>query len=192
MSKPSRLSGRPMCHALLGLALLSLTPEAEAASKPLAPRAVAAKHTGRELPADTYVERLVVKFHEGSRVRLRGNALVALASERGPAERALLSARGLRAERVVADATTVQSLMERAPRIGALSRLFEEDESILETSKASGEEQSGQQLADLNLYYEVPLLPGTTAGRVADLVASLNALEGVEVAYAEPPPSPPW
>ncbi|MCY1081847.1 S8 family peptidase [Archangium lansingense] len=190
MSKPSRLSGRPMLHALLGLSLLSVAPEAEAAPKSLAPRAMAAKHTGRELPANTYVERLVVKFHEGSRVRLRGNSLVALASERGSAERALLSARGLRAERVVADAATVQSLLERAPRIGALSRLFEEDESTLEARKLSGEELSGQQLADLNLYYEVPLLPGTTAERVADLVASLNALEGVEVAYAEPPPEP--
>lgn len=190
MSKPNRLSGSPMRHALLGLALVSLSPEAEAAARPLEPRAMAAKHTGRELPADTYVERLVVKFHEGSRVRLRGKALVALASERGPAERALLSARGLRAERVVADAAAVQSLLERAPRIGAPSRLFEEDESTLEARKASGEEQSGQQLADLNLYYEVPLLPGTTAGQMADLVASLNALEGVEVAYAEPPPEP--
>ncbi|PTL76642.1 S8 family peptidase [Vitiosangium sp. GDMCC 1.1324] len=190
MSKPSRLSCRPVSHALLGLALLSLAPEAEAAPRPLAPRAVAMKHTGRELPANTYVERLVVKFHEGSRIRLRGQSLTALASERGLAERELLSSRGLRAERVMADAATVQSLLERAPRIGALSRLFEEDESTLETRKVSGEAQSGQQLADLNLYYEVPLLPGTTSERVADLVASLNALESVEVAYAEPPAEP--
>ncbi|HYO59388.1 S8 family peptidase [Archangium sp.] len=190
MSKSTRLSRRLVRHTLVGLALLSLPSAAEAAPKSLAPRAAAIKHTGRELPADTYVERLVVKFHEGSRVRLRGNALVALAAERGPAERGLLSARGLRDERVAADAAAVQSLLERAPRLGAIARLFEEDETSLEARKLSGEEQSGQQLADLNLYFEVPLLPGTTAGRVADLVASLNALEGVEVAYAEPPPEP--
>jgi hypothetical protein len=188
MTKSLRLSPRLVRLSLLGLALLSLP--SEAAPKPLAPRAAAIKHTGRELPTDTYVERLVVKFHEGSRVRLRGNALVALAAERSPAERALLSARGLRDERVAADAAIVQSLLERAPRLGTLARLFEEDEATLEARKLSGEEQSGQQLADLNLYFEVPLLPGTTAGRMAELVAALNALEGVEVAYAEPPPEP--
>jgi hypothetical protein len=163
---------------------------AEPVSPALKPRAVAVKHTGRELPGDTSVVRLVVKFHEGSRVRLRGNALAALDSERQPAERALLAARGLRAGQVSADVATVQALLERAPRIGALSRHFEEDEPTLEARKASGEARSGQQLADLNLYYEVPLLPGTTAGRVAEQVAALNALESVEVAYAEPPSEP--
>jgi hypothetical protein len=183
------LSMRPLRGALLSLSLLALAPAADAAPK-LEPRGLAAKHTGHELAADTYVERIVVKFHEGSRVRLRDNRLVPLAAERGEAERSLLAGRGLSDARLRADASTVEALLERAPRIGAPSRLFDEAEPVLEARKASGEAQSGMQLADLNLYFEVPLLPGTTAGAVADLVGELNRLDGVEVAYAEPPPEP--
>jgi hypothetical protein len=155
----------------------------------LQPRAAAAKHTGRELPANTYVERFVVKFHEGSHVRLRGNRVVPLAAERSPAERALLAARGLDDARLEASVRAAQALLERAPRTGGVSRLFREDEASLEARRASGEARSGRELADLNLYFEVPLLLGTTAGTMAGLVASLNALEGVEVAYAQPPPA---
>jgi hypothetical protein len=187
--KSTHLSSR-LTGALAGLALWAMAPAVEAASKPLVPRAAAVKQSGRELPADTRVERLVVKFHEGSRVRLRGNRLAVLATERGPAERALLSARGLSESRLAEDVRAASGLLERAPRAGALARLFQEDEAVLESRKAAGEEQRGQQLADLNLYFEVPLLPGTTSEGVADLVAALNALDGVEVAYAQPPAEP--
>ncbi|WP_164006807.1 S8 family peptidase [Pyxidicoccus trucidator] len=184
------LSMRPLRGALLSLSLLAVAPAAEAAPKSLEPRGLAAKHTGRELAGDTYVERIVVKFHEGSRVRLRDNRLMPLASERGEAERSLLTERRLSDERLKSDTAAVESLLARAPRIGVPARLFDEAEPVLEARKATGEEKSGLQLADLNLYFEVPLLPGTTAGSVADLVGELNRLDGVEVAYAEPPPEP--
>jgi|GEM_PF-1080310 len=187
--KSKHLSAR-LTGALTGLALWAIAPAVEAASNPLVPRAAAVKQRGQELPADTRVERLVVKFHEGSRVRLRDNRLAVLATKRDPAERALLSARGLTERRLMDDVRVASVLLERAPRIGTPARLFQEDEAVLESRKATGEEQSGRQLADLNLYFEVPLLPGTTAEQVADLVASLNALESVEVAYAQPPAEP--
>ncbi|AEI65429.1 S8 family peptidase [Corallococcus macrosporus] len=188
----SFLSMRPLRYAMLSLSVLAFAPSATAAppSKSLKPRALVAKPTGRELAGDTLVERIVVKFHEGSRVRLRDQRLVALTSERDAAERSLLAGRNLGDARLEADVGAVASLLERAPRIGAIARLFDEPESSLEARKASGERQSGEQLADLNLYFEVPLMPGTTSERVADLVAALNALDGVEVAYAEPPPEP--
>ncbi|MFP2927160.1 hypothetical protein ACLESO_18575 [Pyxidicoccus sp. 3LG] len=79
----SFLSMRPLRGALLSLSLVAVAPAAaEAAPKSLEPRGLAAKPTGRELPGDMYVERIVVKFHEGSRVRLRDNRLVPLAAER--------------------------------------------------------------------------------------------------------------
>ncbi|QDE67183.1 peptidase S8 [Myxococcus xanthus] len=192
MTMSSLLSMRPLRYAMLSLSVLAFAPTAVAAppAKSLKPRALVAKPTGRELAADTYVERIVVKFHEGSRVRLRDQQLVALTSDRDAAERSLLARRGLGDARMEADLGHVMSLLERAPRIGAMARLFDDAESTLEARKASGERQSGEQLADLNLYFEVPLMPGTTSERVADLVAALNALDGVEVAYAEPPPEP--
>ncbi|MCY1033157.1 S8 family serine peptidase [Corallococcus sp. BB11-1] len=185
----STLSLRPLRGAVMAVSLLALAPVAGAAPK-LAPRALAPKPTGRELPARTFVERVVVKFHEGSHVRLRDDALRALASERDAAERELLSGLRLEDARVEADVAEVAALLERAPRIGALSRLFQGEEASLDASKLSGEARSGQQLADLNLYFEVPLLPGTTAENVAELVEALNRVPSVEAAYAQPPAEP--
>jgi serine protease len=185
----STLSKRPVRGAVMAVSLLALAPVAGAAPS-LTPRALLAKPTGRELPGKTQVERLVVKFHEGSHVRLRDNALRALTSERSAGERGLLSGLRLDDARVNADVAAVVALLERAPRIGTVDRLFQADESALDASKLSGEKQSGEQLADLNLYFEVPLLPGTTAEGMADLVAALNRVPSVETAYAEPPPEP--
>ncbi|MFP2904563.1 S8 family serine peptidase [Pyxidicoccus sp. 3LFB2] len=186
MSKTSSPS-RPLRGALAGLALVALAPATEAAPKALTPRAAVVKHTGRELAAGTPVERLVVKFHEGSRVRLREGALVALMSERSFSERNLFFGRGLSESRLTEDLRSVEALLERVPRTRSAQRLLQEEEATLEARKASGEALSGEQLADLNLYFQVPLLPGTTSERVADVVAALNALDTVEVAYAEPP-----
>lgn len=186
--KPSLLASRFM-GALVSLSLWTLVPTAFAAPA-LQPRLAADKRAQRELPAGTPVERLIVKFQEGSRVRLREGALVSLSAERSESEQALLKGRGLTEAQLNRDVKSVQSLLERAPRLTAPRRLFTEDESSLEARKASGEAQSGQQLADLNLYYEVPLLPRTRAEDVAALVADLNALDSVEVAYAQPPAEP--
>ncbi|RKH49289.1 peptidase S8 [Corallococcus sp. AB049A] len=178
----SRLTG-----ALVGLTLCTT---AFAAPQEPQPRVAADKRLQKPLPSGTPVERLVVKFHEGSRVRLRGQALRALASERSGSEQSLLARQGLSDARLADDVKAAQALLERAPRAAALRRLFTEDEATLALRKALGESQGGRQLADLDLYYAVPLVPGTTAERVAELVASLNALESVEIAYAEPPAEP--
>ncbi|MBN8226062.1 S8 family serine peptidase [Corallococcus macrosporus] len=113
-----------------------------------------------------------------------------LAAERSGAERSLLAGRGLSEARLEGDVKAAQALLERAPRASSLRRLFTEDEPALALRKSLGESRSGRQLADLDLYYAVPLVPGTTAERVAELVASLNALDSVEIAYAEPPAEP--
>lgn len=64
----SFLSMRPLRYAMLSLSVLAFAPTAVAAPpvKSLKPRALGAKPTGRELAGDTYVERIVVKFHEAA------------------------------------------------------------------------------------------------------------------------------
>jgi serine protease len=179
-----------LLHTLaLGLSLTAI-PDAEAAAKDLVPRAAAMKPGGAELPRGMYVERLVVKFHEGTRVRPRDGRLVALSAERGPEERSLLAQRGLDDARLARDLASASDLLARVPRAGALTRLFKQDETSLAELKRSGEERGGRQLADLGLYVEVPLLPGTTVGGVQDMLDRLNTLDSVEVAYAEPPAEP--
>ncbi|QRN98396.1 S8 family serine peptidase [Archangium violaceum] len=181
---------RRILHTLaLGLSLTAVA-DAHAAAKDLVPRAAAIKPKGAELPRGMYVERLVVKFHEGTRVRPRDGRLVALASERGPDERSLLARSGLDDARLATDLASVSDLLARVPRSGSLKPLFKQDEASLAELKRSGEERGGRQLADLGLYVEVPLLPGTTVGGVQDMLERLNALDSVEVAYAEPPAEP--
>jgi serine protease len=172
----------------VGLGLLT-APFAVAAPNVLQERVPADKAQSR-LVADVPLQRLVVKFHEGTRVRIRDGRMVALAREREPDEREQLARRGLSDARLKADLGAVLALVERAPRMGALDRMFKQEESQLEERKRTGEERGGLQLADLSLYFEVPLLPGTTADAVADLVERLNALDSVEVAYPEPRPEP--
>jgi serine protease len=188
MKSRRQLQGSTLWGLAVGLGLLS-APWVEAAPAALQERVPADKSQAR-LVKDAPLDRLVVKFHEGTRVRLREGRMVALARERGPEERALLTRRGLSDARLETDVASVLSLVERAPRIGGLARLFKEDESLLDERKRTGEERGGRQLADLNLYFEVPLLPGTRAEDLAELVERLNALDSVEVAYAEPRPEP--
>jgi hypothetical protein len=183
VSKMSKLGG-----LAVGLGLLA-APLAEAAPNALQERVPADKAQSRR-QVDAPLQRLVVKFHEGTRVRLRDGRMVALGRERAPDEQAQLARRGLSDTRLEADIAAALALVERAPRIGALDRLFKEEESLLEERKRTGEELGGRQLADLNLYFEVPLLPGTSARDVADVIERLNALDSVEVAYAEPRPEP--
>ncbi|MFP2934430.1 peptidase S8, partial [Pyxidicoccus sp. 3LG] len=80
MKLPRSLHASSMGGLALGLGLL-VAPFAEAAPSALQERVPASK-SQRALSADAPVERLVVKFHEGTRVRLRGGRMAALAKER--------------------------------------------------------------------------------------------------------------
>jgi hypothetical protein len=173
---------------VLGLALLA-TPAAHAISV-LEPRLSTVKPTEPELDSDTQVERLVVKFQEGTRVRLRGGMMQGLAAERSQAEYAHMKKLGLTDEKLHADLRSAHEVLERVPRMGPVARLFRLDELTLAERKRTAEERTGKQMADLDLYYELVLLPGSRAGDVEALLARLNALDSVEIAYAEPLPEP--
>lgn len=135
---------------------------------------------------DSPVERVVVKFQEGSRVRLRNGELAVL--PRNPRERKDLAVNGLKGARVLNDVIRVQALLDSDSRIEGISRLFSGlSEDFLAQWKASGEVASGEQLADLDLYYEVRVPAGTRFAEVESLVAALNDFRSIEIAYAEGP-----
>ncbi|HEX8434885.1 MAG TPA: S8 family peptidase [Archangium sp.] len=171
---------------MLGLALLAAPVAHASGVKVLEPRLSTVKPTTPELDSETPVQRLVVKFHEGTRVRLRGGIMRALIGERGQSEQAQLARHGLSDKRLQADLTTAHKVLQRVPRLGPVARLFREDELTLAERKRTAEERSSKQMADLDLYFEVPLRPGTLAGEVNALVMQLNTLDSVEIAYAEP------
>ncbi len=171
---------------MLGLVMLAAPAAHASGVKVLEPRLSTVKPTSPELEPETPVQRLVVKFHEGTRVRLRGGIMRALAGERVQSEHTLMTRHGLSDKRLRVDLTAAHKLLQHVPRMGPVERLFREDELRLAERKRTAEELSRKQMADLDLYFEVPLLPGTRAGDVNELVMQLNALDSVEIAYAEP------
>jgi len=154
------------------------------------------RRAAQKMAADSFagaqessVERIVVKFQEGSRVRLRNGKLAVLS--RTPRERKDLAASRLDGARVLDDVAAVQALLNSDSRVAGVGRLFSGlSENYLAGWKTSGEAASGQQLADLDLYYEVRVPPGTRFGEVESLVAALNELRSIEIAYVETPAEP--
>lgn len=190
--KASFLTNRVTRTLMMGLCLLA-APAAQASGvKVLDPRLSTVKPTSPELDPETPVQRLVVKFHEGTRVRLRGGSLQVLSAERDAAEHGRMARRGLSEQKVRVDLKSALKVLALTPRMGPPARLFRQDELTLAERKRQAEERSGKEMADLDLYFEVPLRPGTLAGDVNELVMQLNALESVEIAYAEAATTPAW
>lgn len=173
---------RPLLLSLLCIAWVPLA--ADPPEKPLVPRPPAAKGSAR-LSAETTVDSIVIKFHEGTRVRLRGKSFAVLA--RSAREDRELEKHGLQAAQVENDVRAVQSLLAANGRFRGLERHFSLDENVLAARRASGEARSGRELADLDLYFRVRIPEGTKHGDVETLLDSLNAIASVEVAYAPPP-----
>ncbi len=151
----------------------------------LAPRRPGNKQAAR-LPLETVVETVVLKFHEGTHVRLRGRKLAAL--ERDARENAKLAGLELTPSQVESDLRAVHALLASNKLVRGLDRLYTIAEDDLAAWRASGEERSGQELADLDLYYAVEIPARTTQADVNLLVDTLNTIPSIEVAYATAPP----
>lgn len=177
---------RPGILILAGLILALLAPPLQAEPSNLRPRVPLNKNKHHRLSAETVLDRVIVKFHEGTHVRLRGNHLVVLDGD--AREIARRKARGLDQGKLEKDLADVHFLVARHPSTQGIARLFSQSEEDLAERRARGEERSGRELADLDLYFELEIKPRTTAGDVEDLLVALNALESVEGAYAQPVP----
>jgi serine protease len=151
----------------------------------LTPRRPGNKQAAR-LPLETVVETVVLKFHEGTHVRLRGRKLAAL--ERDARENAKLAGLDLTPSQVESDLRAVHTLLASNKLVRGIDRLYTIAEDDLAAWRASGEERSGQELADLDLYYAVEIPARTTQSDVNLLVDTLNTIPSIEIAYATAPP----
>lgn len=185
MMKATSLKSRVTRTLMMGLCLVAAPAVQASGIKVLEPRLSTVKPTSPELAPETPVQRLVVKFQEGTRVRLRSGMIRAMGSERSQGENQRMMRFGLSENRLQSDVEIALKLMMRAPRMGPPQRLFRQDELTLSERKDLAEQLSGREMADLDLYFEVPLRPGTLAGEVNALVMQLNAIHSVEIAYAE-------
>ncbi|UCD94947.1 MAG: hypothetical protein JSU69_02540, partial [Candidatus Zixiibacteriota bacterium] len=128
-------------------------------------RVPASKPSECRISSEADIVRVVVKFQEESAVRLRGDRLISLKG-RSPGE---------------------ANALLRPYMNGRLSRLFSLPEKHLEKTRSIYEARSKHELADLNLYYQIDI---TNAAEAEAVIGRLNALDIIEIAYAEPKPGP--
>src|SRR5262249_33712622 len=104
------------------------------------------------------------------------------------AERKLLTRNKLDDETIVGELNFVNGLLQSAPK-ARVERMFHRSEEELAKEKETGERNTGEELADPDLYYYV-LLDEPKIETSEQLIDQLNAKRIVEVAYAQPIPQP--
>lgn len=124
--------------------------------------------------------RVIVKFKEGSQIRLREGKLVQAAGSSAGDNRHRLE------HQVLAESMEANRLSRQVDPYLAdqrMHRLFVRSEDVLDQEKATLEPLAGEELADLNLYYRVDNL---TAAEAQTLIARFRNSGLVETAYLEP------
>ncbi len=150
-------------HMSLVLALMIALPVSAGV---LVPRAVFTERAPADDFSHSHWNLLVVKFDEGTGLRLRDGTI------RFP------------------DGTEPAAIREFLSRNRDVSfeRLFKRAESEYEFEKQTGEARTGRELADLNLYY---ILRPNSPEDAARILRELRAMPIIETAYAEPIPEIP-
>ncbi|MEW6153313.1 MAG: S8 family serine peptidase [Actinomycetota bacterium] len=171
-------SGRPKRRAVFalvslvaGLTVFSSTGTTSAQTSVPVDRPFQARVGGNKAlvaaqPVDPSNLRVLLKFQEGTGVRLRDGAFTAPAG---------------------VDLSGLEAVLADHPGT-AVSRLFSRPEGEIEEQKEQVEARSRRQQADLNLYYRLVAPEGTDVGA---LIAALNSLAVVELASQEPEPARP-
>jgi hypothetical protein len=131
----------------------------------LKPRWVPQKPTLTVIGEGESHEIFEVKFKEGTMIRLREGGLTTLSQD---------------------DLSGLERVLSEYP-IREITRLFSQPEQEIATEKAQLEAETGEQLADLNLYFRFYVDQDTNPELVID---ALNALPIVEIAYPAPLPAP--
>ncbi len=117
--------------------------------------------TGAQIPKQNHI---VIKFKEGSGVRLRGEKLTTTTS---------------------LDVSSVDAVLNRF-NLGKLKRFFSRPEEALDSERQDALLRKGKHLPDLNLYYELDIPAGLADSDIQKILDALNTLSIVQVAYQEP------
>jgi serine protease len=176
--------------ALPLVALLALGGGSAQAAAELRPRATFPKPFSTSIDPDRHSAReIVVKFHEGTHVRLRDGRLVFDPGWLTDDDRRKLERRHLSVDTVAADLDRANELLfGRAAGVSA--PLFARSEDELEAERGAYERAAGEELADLNLYFML-VLERPDRELAEQTINALNGLEAVEISYPEPLPASP-
>jgi len=170
---------------LFAIPLLSIAGAAQAPqAATLKPRTAHGKPATTILnPANARTDVVVVKFIEGTHIRERAGQLEADLRNLSDAEERHLQRANLARQRLFQELAQINAAI--APNTKRLvKRLFSRPEAELDAEKREGEANTGEELADLNLYHQI-VIADAKADETERLINQLNALDIVEVAYAE-------
>ncbi len=109
--------------------------------------------------------RVIVKFDDASRIRLRENGFTSLAGK---------------------EMKHLQNILSGFSN-PSVERLFTRQEEEIDKDIEEARQRSGKQLANLNSYYEFILAPN----EIERFIRMMESLEIVQLAYPTPPPVPP-
>lgn len=145
-------------------------------------------------PAETLVDnehfsarQVVLKFQEGTHIRLRNGQFVFDPSILSDEEKGRLARLGLTPDQVKADVDQINARLMKETGLTPTRLFFNREEAQLAQDKAAGEKASQEELADLDLYSYLTLDQPDIL-RATDLVNWLNKLATVEIAYPQPIP----
>ncbi len=134
-----------------------------------------------ELPSDTLVTHVVVKFKEGTGVRIRKGSLALVVKTDNVMPVGITS---------IVVSNDVQSLSRIVSASGfSIQRLLSLTEKKLDSLKASGEAKSQKKLNNLNLYYRISINSASIFSDIQSMLQSINTLRSIDIAYAAPVPS---
>jgi hypothetical protein len=136
-------------------------------------------------PEREHAGLVVLKFQEGTHVRLREGKLLFDEAALSEDEFGRIARLELAPEQIQRDVEFVNKLLATDGSLHA-ERMFNElGEEALAAQQALGQERSGDELADLDLYYRVAISDASSEKTTA-FISQLTKLFSVESAYAQP------
>jgi subtilisin family serine protease len=174
--------------ALLGDRALAQPPASALAAVPTIQRVAPEKPARTVLHDGERRDVVVIKFQEGTNVRLKNGELRARLDTLRAKDTVRRGRLALDDARIHEEVARVSDLAEGPSRIRIVP-MFDRPAKQLERDRDAGESRSGEELADLQLYYKV-LIDGADTRSTEELIDDLNAMGVVEIAYAEPIGSP--
>ena len=128
-------------------------------------------------------DTVIVKFQEGTRLRIRGGRFVFDPTTLSADERHRLARVKVDHAAAHREVAVLNKILKQPGY--QTERLFPRPEADLEREQQRGEHASNKELANLNLYYDVHTA-NATVDVTEQLIDRLNALQIVEIAYAQP------
>jgi len=133
------------------------------------------------LPQNTEVSHIVIKYREGTGIKIRNGHLISQANKLLPP--------GIDPSKIASDIAVIESIAKTNKFL--MKRTFDSvTEDRIDVMRKRGATRLKKQLPDLNLFHNMHLPKGSRYGGVEKILEHLNRIKIVEVAYAQPTPQP--